>query len=144
MATLEWHPDWPAARSSNWDTYPRIAEDPLDVPAWYCHDRGRLYSWMGYGYCRGCRMRIEADTEDLARWMVTVHRANCRDDAKDAQPYLPGKRRKVLSRKREAKVERHVEVCGGCYVRFVSPSRQESADALRRHIEQTPCMHYAA
>jgi hypothetical protein len=143
MATIEWHPDWPVARPSNWDSYPRIAEDPLDVPAWYCHGRGLLFSWCGYGYCRGCRMRVEAKTEDEARALVEEHLPVCRDDAKDATPYLPGKRRKILARKRDAKVERHVEYCGGCFVRFVSPSRLDAAEALRRHIEQDPCKHYA-
>jgi hypothetical protein len=144
MATLAWHPDWPCARPSTWDSLPRIAEDPLDVPAWYHHGEGLLYSWRGYGYCRGCRMRVEAKTEDAARALLELHLPACRDDAKDAQPYLPGKRiARIKGIKRKPKVERHVDICGGCYARFVSPSRQEAADALRAHVEQNPCEHYA-
>lgn len=57
---------------------------------------------------------------------------------------LRAKWRKKLSLPREKPVELHTDICGGCFARFVSPSRQEAADALRAHIEQTPCMHYAA
>jgi hypothetical protein len=52
--------------------------------------------------------------------------------------------RKKMALPREAKPETHVNYCGGCFARFVSPTAQESADALRLHIEQTPCAHYAA
>jgi hypothetical protein len=144
MASIEWHPDWPEARPSNWDTFARIPEDALDVPAWYCHGKGLLYSWMGYGYCRGCRMRVEARTEDEARALLDGHLPVCRDDAKDAQPYLPGKRLvRFKGIKRKPKVERFVDICGGCFARFISPNREEAAAALRAHVEETPCMHYA-
>lgn len=52
--------------------------------------------------------------------------------------------RKKMHLPRVAKAVQHVNYCGGCFARFVSPTAQESADALRLHIEQTPCMHYAA
>ena len=51
--------------------------------------------------------------------------------------------RKKLALPREAKPVQHVNYCGGCFARFVSPTAQESAAALRAHIEGTPCMHYA-
>jgi len=56
---------------------------------------------------------------------------------------LRRKWRKKMTLPREAKRAQHVIYCGGCFAKFVSPTAQESADALRAHIELTPCMHYA-
>jgi hypothetical protein len=56
---------------------------------------------------------------------------------------IRAKWRKKLALPREKKPELHVNYCGGCFAKFVSPTAQESADALRAHIEETPCMHYA-
>lgn len=143
---VPWHEDWPEARPSNWDEYPRIVEDPLDVPPWYDHRRGRLlHSWRGYGYCRPCRWRVEARTEDEARALLAAH------VCPTPEPYfVPRKQRarklgtrKNPTRARLPKVERHVEVCGECFVRFESTDRQAVAQALKEHVQGAPCDRYA-
>jgi hypothetical protein len=62
----------------------------------------------------------------------------------ECQPYEPARRRrKMLARKREEKVVIYLDICGGCYRRFSSIKRAESAAALRDHVENDPCPHYA-
>jgi hypothetical protein len=56
---------------------------------------------------------------------------------------LRSKWRKKLALPREAKVAVHINYCGGCFAKFVGTTAADSAHALREHIEQTPCMHYA-
>jgi hypothetical protein len=82
-AHFAWHPDWPAARTSNWHLLPDL--DAL-----------------------------------RAKW------------------------RKRIAVPRTPKPVQHINYCGGCYRRFCSSDSVVAAFALQQHIEQTPCMHYAA
>jgi hypothetical protein len=51
--------------------------------------------------------------------------------------------RKRMHLSREKKPVIYLNICGGCFARFTSTNQAQSANALRVHIEETPCAHYA-
>jgi hypothetical protein len=140
---LGWHEDWPEARPSNWDELApfgeHIEQKPvLDIPVGEFGSLGGLdRRWVGYGYCSGCKMRIEARTEDEARTLFRAHVDGGHIPAPLKATPVPAKRPTSA----RAAVE-NLNACGGCCKQFTATTAKVSADMLRQHIESDPCEHY--